>query len=468
MPSTAPRSRWPPTSPRAWPTSIAAPTPSGGRSMPISTRPDSTRRPTSHPLTPGSVAPTPPIPRRPSTCAPPGSPRWSGRPATGGTSRGCGCRCSMPRAPRTTSPDRSPCAGLYFAGMSAVDPLSTSIGRVGAEAERIAAAIAARVPARRDAGAPSSARGWPVFLSRRGDDSPAPTRGVGKPGERTRAAQGGRLSLLAFPEGRCDAGQKRGAESPEGNLAANAGRPPPTVRKEVPSGNAPGTHDHATDHIPDRTAGRAQDPPAHARQRNARQEGTARPATRRPPRAPPPTRCRTHRPRPEPMPPARPTPANTPPDTDPTGTRRARHRDRWRPPPPTPTATGPRTPRGRPSAAPRPRTPRQRPRPPPTTRPAPARPRRPRAAHPGPDRRRQRRPPHQQPARTRPPQSDQTREPTPRPATPNPTRPTADPQTQPRQTRQPPPGDHRPQRPRPGERPPTVFFTAGRDPQGKG
>jgi putative flavoprotein involved in K+ transport len=41
----------------------------------------------------------------------------------------------------------SPCSGLFFAGMSAVDPLSTSIGRVGAEAERIAAAIAARTPA---------------------------------------------------------------------------------------------------------------------------------------------------------------------------------------------------------------------------------------------------------------------------------------------------------------------------------
>lgn len=41
----------------------------------------------------------------------------------------------------------SPCAGLYFAGMSVVDPLSTSIGRVGAEAERIAAAIAARASA---------------------------------------------------------------------------------------------------------------------------------------------------------------------------------------------------------------------------------------------------------------------------------------------------------------------------------
>jgi hypothetical protein len=31
--------------------------------------------------------------------------------------------------------------------MSAVDPLSTSIGSVGAEAERIVAAIAARAPA---------------------------------------------------------------------------------------------------------------------------------------------------------------------------------------------------------------------------------------------------------------------------------------------------------------------------------
>jgi hypothetical protein len=34
------------------------------------------------------------------------------------------------------------------------------------------------------------------------------------------------------------------------------------VRNGDPSGNAPGTHDHATDHKPDRTAGRAQDPPA--------------------------------------------------------------------------------------------------------------------------------------------------------------------------------------------------------------
>jgi hypothetical protein len=75
VPSTAPQSRWPPTSPRAWPTSIAAPPPSGGRSMPISMRPGSTRRPTSHPPMPGSVAPARPIPRRPSTCAPPGSPR---------------------------------------------------------------------------------------------------------------------------------------------------------------------------------------------------------------------------------------------------------------------------------------------------------------------------------------------------------------------------------------------------------
>ena len=41
----------------------------------------------------------------------------------------------------------SPCAGLYFAGMSVVEPLTTSIGRVGAEAERIAGAIAARAPA---------------------------------------------------------------------------------------------------------------------------------------------------------------------------------------------------------------------------------------------------------------------------------------------------------------------------------
>ena len=41
----------------------------------------------------------------------------------------------------------SPCAGLYFAGMSAVDPVSKAIGRVGAEAERIVAAIATRAPA---------------------------------------------------------------------------------------------------------------------------------------------------------------------------------------------------------------------------------------------------------------------------------------------------------------------------------
>jgi hypothetical protein len=38
----------------------------------------------------------------------------------------------------------NPCAGLFFAGMSDVDPLSNSIGRVGPEAERIAAAIAVR------------------------------------------------------------------------------------------------------------------------------------------------------------------------------------------------------------------------------------------------------------------------------------------------------------------------------------
>ena len=59
-------------------------------------------------------------------------------------------------APRNVA-GLSPCAGLYFAGMSVVDPLSTSIGRVGAEAERIVAAIAARRPTR-DAGAPVSAR----------------------------------------------------------------------------------------------------------------------------------------------------------------------------------------------------------------------------------------------------------------------------------------------------------------------
>jgi putative flavoprotein involved in K+ transport len=49
-------------------------------------------------------------------------------------------------APRNAA-GLSPCAGLYFAGMSVVDPLSTSIGRVGAEAERIVAAITARAPA---------------------------------------------------------------------------------------------------------------------------------------------------------------------------------------------------------------------------------------------------------------------------------------------------------------------------------
>ena len=38
-----------------------------------------------------------------------------------------------------------PCSGLFFAGMSDVDPLSNSIGRVGPEAERIVTAIAARV-----------------------------------------------------------------------------------------------------------------------------------------------------------------------------------------------------------------------------------------------------------------------------------------------------------------------------------
>jgi putative flavoprotein involved in K+ transport len=49
-------------------------------------------------------------------------------------------------APRNAA-GLSPCSGLFFAGMSAVDPLSTSIGRVGAEAERIVGAIAARAPA---------------------------------------------------------------------------------------------------------------------------------------------------------------------------------------------------------------------------------------------------------------------------------------------------------------------------------
>jgi putative flavoprotein involved in K+ transport len=41
----------------------------------------------------------------------------------------------------------SPCAGLYFAGMSAVDPVSNSIGRVGPEAKRIVTTIAARAGA---------------------------------------------------------------------------------------------------------------------------------------------------------------------------------------------------------------------------------------------------------------------------------------------------------------------------------
>jgi hypothetical protein len=41
----------------------------------------------------------------------------------------------------------SPHSGLFFAGMSFVDPLSTSIGRVGAEAERIVAEIAKRAQA---------------------------------------------------------------------------------------------------------------------------------------------------------------------------------------------------------------------------------------------------------------------------------------------------------------------------------
>jgi putative flavoprotein involved in K+ transport len=46
-------------------------------------------------------------------------------------------------APRNAT-GLSPCAGLYFAGMSAAAPPSTSIGGVGAEAARIAAEIAAR------------------------------------------------------------------------------------------------------------------------------------------------------------------------------------------------------------------------------------------------------------------------------------------------------------------------------------
>jgi hypothetical protein len=49
-------------------------------------------------------------------------------------------------APRNVA-GMSPCAGLYFAGMSGVDPRSTSIGLVGAEAERIVGVIAARAPA---------------------------------------------------------------------------------------------------------------------------------------------------------------------------------------------------------------------------------------------------------------------------------------------------------------------------------
>jgi putative flavoprotein involved in K+ transport len=46
-------------------------------------------------------------------------------------------------APRNAA-GLSPCAGLYFAGMSAAAPPSTSIGGVGAEAARIAAEIVAR------------------------------------------------------------------------------------------------------------------------------------------------------------------------------------------------------------------------------------------------------------------------------------------------------------------------------------
>ena len=46
-------------------------------------------------------------------------------------------------APRNAA-GLSPCAGLYFAGMSTAAPPSTSIGGVGAEAVRIAAEIAAR------------------------------------------------------------------------------------------------------------------------------------------------------------------------------------------------------------------------------------------------------------------------------------------------------------------------------------
>jgi putative flavoprotein involved in K+ transport len=46
-------------------------------------------------------------------------------------------------APRNAA-GLSPCAGLYFAGMSTAAPPSTSIGGVGAEAAQIAAAIAAR------------------------------------------------------------------------------------------------------------------------------------------------------------------------------------------------------------------------------------------------------------------------------------------------------------------------------------
>jgi hypothetical protein len=49
---------------------------------------------------------------------------------------------------------------------------------------------------------------------------------------------------------------KKEAESPEGDPTANASRPPATVRNGKPSGNAPGTHDHATDHeVPPATEG---------------------------------------------------------------------------------------------------------------------------------------------------------------------------------------------------------------------
>ena len=130
-----------------WPRSIAAPTPSARRSMPTSTRPASTRRPTSRRPRSSSVAPK----RR-------DSPATLDLHAAGITSviwaTGYGWDLAWLRvpvldaagAPRNVA-GMSPCAGLYFAGMSVVDPLSTSIGRVGAEAERIVATIASSAPA---------------------------------------------------------------------------------------------------------------------------------------------------------------------------------------------------------------------------------------------------------------------------------------------------------------------------------